>query len=551
MYNTIIKETERFINDVIQKKYLLTNETCYDDIINKRFYKILKKIEKNPDKFSNIIRLLLEKKMIPSGSILFGLGNTEFSKLTLSNCYYIPIEEDSIEGIYDARKKIALTFSRRGGVGTSLSILRPKNSLVNNASKSSSGSVSFASGFSNLAHDIGQSGRRGALLLDIDCRHPDVLDFIWSKAKPQEIFESDSLTGHQPNISHANISIQLTNKFMNAVENDLDWALWFPDISCKEYNKWDGNFDKWELNKYPIKVHQIIKAKDILMQISEAAWLTGDPGILFRDYAQKYSTGYFDPKLIPVGVNPCGEQWLQNYGNCLLTAFVLHKYVEEPYTKNAQFDMESFLTDIQYCVYFLNHIIDINQKLHVLPEQRKTDEYSRRMGIELTGIHDTLAMLNLDYGSQGACDFIEDLLFSKNIEEIKISIKLAKETESAPCLKSKKSRQAFLKQPYIKRLLNKLIKGNKELIEENVMKYGLKNSAFNTIGPTGSISIIADNCSSGGEPIFGIEYNRETRLTPGKLSRIIHLPLAKHVGPKILDLTEEEIKKKISLYYCS
>jgi ribonucleoside-diphosphate reductase alpha chain len=542
VFEEYMQTTNDFINGVIEKKYLLNDEKTYEDIINIRFKNKLSKISNSPSKVSYLINSFLDKRLIPAGSIISGLGNENF-KCSLSNCYHIPIEEDSIEGIYECQKKLARTFSHRGGSGTSVTILRPKNAPVNNSAKTSTGAVSFMPGFSLLAHDIGQSGRRAALIITIDCRHPDVLDFIWSKAKPDSVFEKDSLTNFQPDISYANISVFLTNDFMEAVKNDADWDLFFPDTTFENYNKeWDGDYDKWLQKGYPTIHYKTINARDMLNQISEACWLTGDPGVGFIDNVKNFSTGLFDSKLTPINYNPCGEQTLPNFGNCLLGCSALHKYIINPYTINAEFDINTFLIDIEHLVYFLDLMIDIN--IHPLKEQNELDHYSRRIGVEVTGLNDMWAMLNMDYGSEKACEFIDDIMFAKAVCEIKTSIQLAKEKGHAPCFKTKSSRKKFIEQPYIQRILDKLLKTNRKEIENDILNYGLRNSAFNTMGPTGTISIIADNCTSGGEPIYDISYKRESRLFPDKKINMVHLPLVKHVGESILEMEKDEIKKK-------
>ena len=543
-YNTLIEDTQSFIDNVISSKYTTDEEKNYDDIINNRFKNELKNIEPNESRINKMIQLMLDKKFIPAGSILSGFGLTNSRKVTLSNCYYIPIEHDSLDGIYETKKRMAKVYSRRGGCGTSLTVLRPKNSPVKNAAKYSTGAVSFLPGFSLDVHDIGQSGRRGAALADIDCRHPDLLDFIWCKSKPEQVFPKDQFSGVVPNVNFINLSVQITDEFMNAVNENKEWELFFPDIEFDKYKtEWDGNYDKWIHKGYPTITYQTLNAREILKQIAEASWLTGDPGILFRNQAQTYSTGYFDSKLCPVGVNPCGEQWLQKYGNCLLASFVMYKYVKNPYTKEAEFDIDLFLDDVKYAVCFLDNMIDVNKKLHPWEEQRETDEYGRRIGIETTGVHDMLAMLNIEYGSDKSIEFLNDIYFSKAVEEIKASIELAKEKGCAPCLKTKKSRTAFVNQPYIKRIFSKLLRNNHEKIKTDILKHGIRNSAFNTNGPTGTLSLIAGNCSSGIEPIYEIEYYRESRVSKKKI-RVLHLPLVKYAGPKILDLDKEEIIKQ-------
>jgi ribonucleoside-diphosphate reductase alpha chain len=218
--------------------------------------------------------------------------------------------------------------------------------------------------------------------------------------------------------------------------------------------------------------------------------------------------------------------------------------VINPYKKDAYFDIDTFLDDCSLGITFLDMIIDINNKLHPLEQQRLLDQYSRRVGQEVTGLADCLAMLNIEYGSKESINFIEDVFHKKAIAEIEISIKLAKEYGYAQCLESKKSRCQFLKSRYITNLFSKLFKSKKESLNYSITNYGLRNAAFNTIGPTGTISIVANNCSSGIEPVYGLEYYRETRFEPGKKHRIIHFPLLEYIGEEVLSLTKDDIKKK-------
>lgn len=302
VYKTLVSDGKEFIDNVIRKKYLLYDEKDYDEIINNRF---IPSIEKNTDasRLKYIKEMLLEKRVVPAGSISFGLGN-EKVKCSLSNCYYIPIKEDSIEAIYECCGKIARTFSYRGGVGIDISILRPKHSKVKNAALSSTGAVSFMPTFSDTSHTIGQNGRRGALIITIDIRHPDVLDFIWCKSKPEHVFGKDILTGKIPDVSNANISIKLTNDFMEAVEKDREWTFLFPDYHSDEYSEWNGNYDEWIEKGYKLDKYHSVNAKDLLKQIAEAAWISGDPGISYWDNVIKWTPTSFDPLLKPRGFNP-------------------------------------------------------------------------------------------------------------------------------------------------------------------------------------------------------------------------------------------------------
>lgn len=564
-YELILNEGEKFILDNIKRKYCLNDEKDYDDVLN-RIRKELKTNSSLTEKeLDYVMQMMGARRYIAAGSISFGLGNTGV-KCSLSNCYFTPIEQDSIEGIFDAASKLARTFSYRGGSGIDITILRPKNSKVNNAAVYSSGAVSFMPLFSNVAGIIGQNGRRGAEIIMMDVRHPDILDFIWCKSKPKEIFGQDPLTGKIHDVYDANITIKLTDSFMRAVENDEDWQFVFPDHHHEKYDtEWKGDYDDWASKGYPFIEYHKVKAREILKNIAESAWISGDPGVSYWDTVIKWTPGSFDPKLKPTGSNPCGEQPLADYNNCLLSALILHKYVINPYKSDAQFDIETYLMDIIHGVLYLDSLVDINIKRHPLKEQQEADEYGRRIGQEFTGLGDCLAMLGMEYGSSESIEFIDYILYMKAITEFKTSLRLAKDKGSAPCFKTKKQREAYLQQEYIKKLIgyiatitdekvqNKITNyddhtvDKKEIIKE-IMENGLRNSAFNTVGPTGTISIIADNCTSGIEPLFAIDYFREVRLqakgNQTEKTRIVHYPLLKHIGPEVLTMDNKDIIKK-------
>lgn len=539
-----IQANEDFINETIRKKYTVGSEKNYDDIVKNRYTSYINKKFKNQSDKDYVINMLSDKRYVFGGSIAFGLEN-EDSNCSYSNCYFIPIENDSLESIYKFQAEAARTFSFRGGVGVDITVLRPKDSQVKNAARFSSGAVSFMPSFSECVNTIGQNGRRGALIITIDVRHPDVEDFIKCKSKPEEVFGKDVITGRIPDISGANISVKLTDKFMKAVENDDDWNLIYPDYHHEKYNElWDGDYDKW-INKYGYEVntHKTIKARDLLYQLSECAWVSGDPGVLFFDTMKNQSTGLFDERLTPFSVNPCGEQCLGRYNNCLLSSLVLYKYVKNPYQPNAEFDMDTFLRDVEYGIRLLDHISDDNIDKHPLKQQRENDEYGKRLGQEITGLADTLAMLNIFYGSDQSYNLIDDLMFFKATTEIETSAKLAKEKGHAPCFNTKISRKRFLEQPYIQKILNRMIGRRRKLLENTILEHGLRNSAFNTVGPTGTISIVANNCSSGIEPIFALEYYRKSRIHDETTTRILHYPLLKYSNDENILKTDKTVLK--------
>lgn len=480
--------------------------------------------------------LLRSGKFIPAGSIL-SKCNTD-SKGSFSNCYFTPIKNDSIEAIFECQKELARTFSYRGGSGVDITVLRPCDEKVNNAAKQSSGAVSFMPSFSELTKTIAQKGRRGALIITLDIRHPDALKFIWSKAKPEEVFETDIFTGRYPTIDSANISLKISDSFMKAVENDEDFTFCFPDIDEnkeKYNNEWNGDYDKWFESGGKFKEYQTLKAKDILSQVSEAAWICGDPGIWFMDTAQRKTFGtYIDERLKPIGVNPCGEQGLAAYNNCLLGAFVLPYYY-----KDNIFLREEFENDVMVATRLMNYFSDINTSEHPLQKQREEDEFGKRIGMEITGFGDLCALMGFKYGDINAINLAEYVTHSLLFHTIRESCNIAIET-CRPCraMESQEARESFLDR----------LKDTDVDLKQDILEYGLANTAFTTIGPCGSISIVSDNCSSGIEPIFKFSYKRKNRIDE-KEYEFIHLPAAKYMLENLNEfegLTLTQAKQKLN-----
>lgn len=306
-FDNIYKDGQEFINDIVKKKYCINDsENDLNDVINRISDALLENFPDRVSDIKDIVSMFRNGRYLPAGSILFGLGNKE-DKCSFSNCYGIPIKHDSLEAIYEAQKEMARTMSLRGGVGTNISILRPKNTKVSNAAKYSSGAVSFMPLFSETVRSISQMARRGALIIAIDISHPDLLDFIWCKSRSEEVFGKDPFTGFVPNVNYANISVMINDDFMKAVEENKDWTLIFPDTKFEKYNEeWDGDFDKWKKKKYPFIEYQTLKARDILKQIAESAWISGDPGVAYYDTVVNMCPISFDDRLKPVLFNPCG-----------------------------------------------------------------------------------------------------------------------------------------------------------------------------------------------------------------------------------------------------
>ena len=404
----------------------------------------------------------------------FTIGNG----ILTGNCYFFGIREDSIEAIFDFCKEAARTYSYGGGVGTDISVLRPKGSPVNNAAIFSSGAVSFMELLSTTTGTIGQAGRRGAQMITIRVDHPDVIDFINVKKDLKKV-------------NYANISVKITDAFMRAVERDEDFELKFKN-------------EKVELNRK-------VRAREIWKQLVKGAWESDEPGVIFWDTIKRESTTEYNQMEVE-GVNPCSEQTLENYGNCCLGSVNLSAFIHEPFTDHSSVDWDSLVRATQYAVRFLDDVLDYNAERHPLPQQKKASLWSRRIGVGITGLGDMLIKLGLKYDEESTIEFV-DKLFEKITNVIYgYSTELAKEKGAFPAFVAEK----HLAQPFIQRLDPKV---------KESMKEGVRNAAITTIPPVGSGSILA-GCSSGVEPVFALSYTRRSKsLSEGEF-KVFH-PLVK------------------------
>ncbi len=535
----IKQENDNFISEILRKKYLSDDESDWFDLVG-RFRKSLEPMSKVYHYLKSLdvesfIDSMKNKRFIPGGSILHGFGTSKYKNVSFSNCYYIPIENDSIEAIGDALTKTMRTFSYRGGVGISIEVLRPKNDEVSNSSKFSSGSVSFMPLFSNATQIIGQNGRRAALIISHHIDHPDVLDFIRSKAYPEMVFNNkdNQFNDTSVNISGANISVKLTNKFMQAYKSNESFEFRYPDIQDDKslYDRtWTGDFNNWS---GLWKSYETMNAKDIMKVISECAWDYGEPGVLFWDNIIQQTPMAVFPSLVPRGVNPCGEQILQNYGNCLLSSLFLYKYVKNPFSENAEFDFYTFISDVRNAVIFMNYMIDLNN--HPIDKQNETDELSRKIGLGISGLGDCLAMMNMRYGSSDSIKFIEKVMAVKAYAETYQSIELAQVYKKiAPVfLSNKASSELFFHHDYFKNIDNQFKSLKDEIFPEPNYKsiydlldgkYEMANVALSTVAPNGTISIMANNCTSGIEPLYMFKYKRRSKLFDEEIT-VVHPPL--------------------------
>ena len=421
--------------------------------------------------------LLEDWKFVPGGRILTGAGTDQ--NLTYFNCYVIPSPKDSRGGIIASLGQMTEIMSRGGGVGMNISALRPRHSYVKGVNGRSSGSVSWGGLFSFVTGLIEQGGsRRGALMLILNVWHPDILDFINSKREMGKI-------------TNANISVGITDDFMDAVRSDRDWETYFPDTSDPAYNKeWDGDIAKWKKNGHKVFVYQKVKARKIWDAIVESAWASAEPGVFFIDRYNKMSNSWYYSTI--QSTNPCGEQGLPPWGVCNLGSINLSRFVH-----NKKVLYPELGRAVRAAVRFLDDVIDDTPYFFEENKQQQLSE--RRIGLGTMGLADMLIKMELGYGSDASLTFIEELYKFICIEAYSESSDLAKEKGSFPLFDAEKL------------LMSGFMLQMPESLREKVRTQGLRNVTLLTQAPTGTTGTMV-NTSTGIEPYYFWEWERTGRM---------------------------------------
>ncbi|MCL4403308.1 MAG: adenosylcobalamin-dependent ribonucleoside-diphosphate reductase [Candidatus Marsarchaeota archaeon] len=425
--------------------------------------------------------LMKDFRFVPGGRILFGAGSGR--RVTLLNCYVIPMKEDNIESIFDWCKEAARTYSFGGGVGGDISVLRPKNAPVNNSAMVSSGSVSFMNLMSETTHVIGQHGRRGALMITLDVSHPDIFDFVKVKRDTKSV-------------RYANISVKITDEFMKAVESDSEFTLKFEN-PAKPLP--DGNVSR---------IERKIRARDLWNELIKSARDWAEPGLVFWDTMKRMSPSEYNGMNI-LSTNPCSEQPLQAYGACDLGNINLSYFVTKPFQDSADLNWEELDRTVRYGVRFLDNVIEYNMDKHPLKEQREAAENSRRIGLGVTGLADMLIKLKIKYDSDKALAFVDNL-FNR--------IKRVAYDESTEIAKEKGTFKMFDKDKHLKMQFVMNLDAD---IRDKISKNGLRNVAILTIPPVGSGSVLAGT-SSGIEPVFAFSYTRRSESLSKENFKVYH-----------------------------
>ncbi|WP_181592579.1 adenosylcobalamin-dependent ribonucleoside-diphosphate reductase [Paenibacillus sp. YN15] len=467
------------------EKLTLTKEQTPEELWD-RLAKAMASVEATPEKrqeWTEKFRYILDDwKLVPGGRIAAGADASD--ELTLFNCYVVPSPHDSRGGIMATLSEMTEIMSRGGGVGINLSSLRPRRSVVRGVSGSSSGAVSWGGLFSYTTGLIEQGGsRRGALMLMMNDWHPDLLDFITVKQTMNQI-------------TNANLSVCVSNGFMKAVKEDLDWELVFPDTTDSEYDAvWNGDLDAWKAKGKAVKVYKTVKARDVWHTIIESAWKSAEPGVVFMEYYNQMSNSwYFNPIIC---TNPCGEQGLPAWGVCNLSAVNLSRFYDADKHDVA---WEELGRVVRYSARFLDNVID--KTPYHFEENRENQLNERRVGMGSMGLAELMIKLEIRYGSPESLEFLDKLYGFMAKEAYLASAEIAEEKGSFKMFDAEK----YLQSGFMKNMMQAFPE-----VGAAIQAKGMRNVTVITQAPTGSTGTMVGT-STGIEPYFAFEYFRQSRL---------------------------------------
>jgi ribonucleoside-diphosphate reductase alpha chain len=506
-----------FVQDINLVDALL--ETEYEQTAD-RVALALASVEKTEEKrsaaYSNFKEAVENFLLVPSGRILNGAGDD--TEVTLFNCYVIDVElaphapekgRDSRQAIFHHEGRISEIMARGGGVGTNLSVFRPRYSPLSKTKGQSAGAIYIGNRFSGLTDFVNQGNRRGAQMLTIHDWHPDVFytndmgdvnyneDFIGAKRK-QGFMEGN------------NSSVLISDAFMYAVENDLDWDLVFPDTKHPNYDAdWNGDLEKWIENNGPeaVVVHRTVKAKDMWNKLMIANHTSAEPGIIFIDTVNRNHNGWYLGTV--KATNPCGEQPILGNSTCNLSAVnfgrMIVPYGEDEYGTLYKIDWDLLRWTIRTGVRFLDNAID--KTFYFDEDMKYWQQGERRVGLGGLGVADLFIALRVRYGSEEGNAIFDELMAFLRDESYRASIDLAREKGVFPFF----NKEQYLKSGFVERLPMD--------IQASINEFGIRNLTLNTFAPTGttgsltpSLLDINGSVSTGIEPHFAMKYNRLSRI---------------------------------------
>lgn len=423
--------------------------------------------------------LLQDFKFLPGGRIQAGAGTNR--NVTLFNCFVMGTIDDSIPGIFAALQESATTMQQGGGIGCDFSTLRPRGAVARGAGSIASGPVSFMRVWDSMCDTILSTGaRRGAMMATLRCDHPDIDEFIAAKQQPDQL-------------RHFNLSVLVTDDFMAAVRADQEWLLLFPA------ERIDGAgptvMRTWSGMTEPVacRVLRQIHARTLWQKILAAAYDYAEPGVLFIDRINRMNNLWYCERI--AATNPCGEIPLPPYGACDLGSLNLVRFVSQPFTSEARVDFEALNAATIDAVRLLDNVIDVSR--FPIQQQGIQTRRSRRVGLGITGLADALLMLDIGYGSEQSTVLAAEIMRNICHSAYRASVALAIEKGAFPFF----DRDKYLQGPFIR--------GLPQDIQSGIEAKGIRNSHLIAIAPTGTISLLAGNVSSGLEPIFAESYTRQ------------------------------------------
>jgi ribonucleoside-diphosphate reductase alpha chain len=440
------------------------------------------------DRFFEILQ---DFKFLPGGRIQAGAGTKR--DITLFNCFVMGPIEDSIPGIFRALHESAITMQQGGGIGMDFSALRPRGTRARGTGNIASGPLSFMQIWDAMCGTILSTGaRRGAMMATLRCDHPDIEEFIAAKQQPGQL-------------RRFNLSVLVTDAFMTSVRNGGEWPLMFPAAAFES----DGQIvdcDWSDAGKVvPCKVVRRLPARQLWDAILRATYDYAEPGVLFIDRINALNNLWYREHIS--ATNPCGEIPLPPYGACNLGSLNLTRFVLSPFTPQAKFDVDGLIKTTHLAVRLLDNVIDASR--FPLPQQAENARGSRRIGLGITGLADALVMLGQAYGDARASATARDLMRLICHTAYRASIALARERTSFPYYQ----RDKYLAGAFIRSL--------PEDIQDGIAAHGVRNSHMIAIAPTGTISLLAGNVSSGLEPIFAASYARKVLDADGTLTEFV------------------------------
>ncbi|RMH47351.1 MAG: adenosylcobalamin-dependent ribonucleoside-diphosphate reductase [Alphaproteobacteria bacterium] len=401
-------------------------------------------------------------RFLPAGRILAGAGTGR--TVTLFNCFVMGTIPDSMEGIFQSLKEAALTMQQGGGIGHDFSTIRPRGAPVHGVGADASGPLSFMDVWDAMCRTIMSAGsRRGAMMATMRCDHPDIEAFIDAKRDPARL-------------RMFNLSVLVTDAFIEAVKADAPWALTFGG-----------------------RVFRTVRARELWDRIMRSTYDYAEPGVIFIDRINRLNNLAYAETIS--ATNPCGEQPLPPYGACLLGSINLARLVRDPFTDRARIDAAELEELVARAVRMMDNVVDVSR--YPLPQQAEEAHAKRRIGLGVTGLADALLMLGLRYGSQDAASqtgaWLRDIARAAYLT----SAALAREKGAFPLF----DRKAYLARPMVQAL--------GEDVARAIERDGIRNALLTSIAPTGTISLLAGNVSSGIEPVFAYRYTRKVLLPDG------------------------------------